>query len=162
MELRQSLLPPVLDDTLVSRLADLAATLDGSPESACDDMLAQFSQLSGCKIPYSHFQGISGGEEHETWVRRVLISEYAVPTENVTRDELVEIARRAMPQNGFVDHEAYMEILDCNLPETSNLIFYPADYDSSTNTWGDGKMMGEYDPTPEQIIDWKLNANSAE
>lgn len=34
------------------------------------------------------------------------------------------------------------------------------DYDDATNTWGGGRMMGEYDPTPEQIVDWALQPDT--
>ncbi|EMI54913.1 hypothetical protein RSSM_03649 [Rhodopirellula sallentina SM41] len=40
------------------------------------------------------------------------------------------------------------------------MIFYPPDYDDATNTWNGGRMMGEYDPTPEQIVDWALQPDS--
>jgi hypothetical protein len=63
-----------------------------------------------------------------------------------------------MPQTGYPDYEAYMAILDANVPmaNASNLIFYPLDYDAHTNTWGGGRPMGQYDPTPEQIVEWAL------
>ena len=59
-----------------------------------------------------------------------------------------------MPTNEFFDlHEAYMAVFDANVPldGASNLIFYPPDYDTDTNTWG-GRPIDQYDPTPEQIV----------
>ncbi len=81
-----------------------------------------------------------------------------VPVPDVTRAELVEVVRRALPQNGDPEHEAYLEILDANapVPGASGLIFYPPDYDPATNTWGGGRSIGEYDPTPEQVVAWLL------
>ena len=64
-----------------------------------------------------------------------------------------------MPQNEFFDQqEAYMAVFDANVPlaGASNLIFYPPDFDACTNTWGGGQQIGEYDPTPEQIVEWAL------
>jgi hypothetical protein len=51
-----------------------------------------------------------------------------------------------------------MAIFDANvpMPNASNLIFYPLDYDENTNTWGGGRPIGDYDPTPEQIVIWAL------
>jgi hypothetical protein len=51
-----------------------------------------------------------------------------------------------------------MAIFDANVPmnRASNLLFYPPDYDAGTNTWGSGRPIGEYDPTPEQIVEWAL------
>lgn len=56
--------------------------------------------------------------------------------------------------------EAYMVVFDCNVPRphASNLIFYPADYDGDNDTWGGGKPICDYDPSPEQIVDWALDS----
>ena len=159
MELRPELMPPALDEALVARLARLADRLDGARPGQCDGELAEFNRLAGTDIPLADFQGIYGGEDHEDWVRRVLYAQRIKPVPGVTRAELVEVVRRAMPQNEVFDqHEAYMAVFDANVPleGASNLIFYPPDYDPATNTWGGGGPMGEYDPTPEQIVEWAL------
>jgi len=159
MELRPELMPPVLDEELIARLARLAASIDGARPGEWEDELAEFNRLAGTDIPFSHFQGIYGGEDHADWVRRVLYHETIRPAPGVTRDELIEVVRRCLPQNGYWDLlRAYMAILDANVPRqrASNLLFYPPDYDCATNTWGGGRPMGEYDPTPEQIVDWAL------
>lgn len=156
MELRPELMPPALDEALVARLAKLAAQLDGDPD---EDMRAEFNRLAGTDIPTQEFQGIYGGEDHKDYVRRVLYYRLIKPAPGVTRAELAEVVRRAMPQNeSFHQHEAYMAVFDANVPleGASNLIFYPPDYDPATNTWGSGRPMGEYDPTPEQIVEWAL------
>ncbi|MGE3808444.1 MAG: hypothetical protein AB7K24_27590 [Gemmataceae bacterium] len=156
MELRPELMPPALDERLVARLAKLAAHLDGDPD---EDIRAEFNRLAGTDIPMAEFQGIYGGEDHEDYVRRVLCYQQIKPTLGVTQAELVEVVRRAMPTNEFFDqHEAYMAVFDANVPlnGASNLIFYPPDYDVGTNTWGGGRPMGEYDPTPEQIVEWAV------
>ncbi len=154
-------MPPVLDEELVARLAALADRLDGARLETCDDELAEFNRLAGACIPLVEFQGTSGGTDHATWVRRALHRERIKPAPDVTRAELVEVVRRAMPSNGFFDqYEAYAAIFDANVPlaGASNLIFYPPDYDSATNTWGGGRPIGVYDPTPEQIVDWACAA----
>lgn len=156
MDLRPELTPPVLDEQLVARLADLAATLDGDPD---EELRAEFNRLAGVDVPMAEFQGISGGEDHEDYVRRLLYIKLIQPAPGVTRAELAEVVRRAMPTNECFDqHEAYMAIFDANVPlaKASNLIFYPPDYDANTNTWGNGRPMGEYNPTPEQIVAWAL------
>jgi hypothetical protein len=162
MELRPQLEPPKIDEQLAARLAELAANIDGAQTGEWDEWLTEFNQLANTSIPFEHFQGIYGGEDHIDWVRRILHDQHTKPTNDVTRDELIEIVRRAMPQNGYPDAEVYMAILDKNVPRSgaSNLIFYPPDYDDATNKWGGGRMMGEYDPTPEQIVDWALQPGS--
>ncbi len=162
MELRPQLQPPKIDKQLAAHLAELAAKLDGARPGEGDEWLALFNRRANTSIPFEHFQGISGGEEHIEWVRRLLNEQYTQPVEDVTREELIEVVHRAMPQNRYKDAEAYMAILDRNVPrpKASNLIFYPPDYDQATNTWDGGRMIGEYDPTPEQIVDWALQADS--
>lgn len=156
MELRPELMPPVLDEALVARLARLASHLDGDPD---EGKQAEFNQLAGTDISMQELQGIYGGEDHEDYVRRVLYHRLIKPATGVTRAELAEVVRRAMPQNEFFGrHEAYMAVFDANVPleAASNLIFYPPDYDPATNTWGGGRPMGDYDPTPKQIVEWAL------
>src|SRR5262249_35250889 len=148
-----------LDGTRVSRLAELASSIDGANPGQWEDDLEEFNRLAGMDLAFLDFQGIYKAEDHECWVRRLLAQQRVARVPDVTRDELVEVVRRAMPQNGNPDYEAYMAILDANvpLPGASNLIFYPLDYDSATNSWGGGRPMGEYDPSPEQIVDWALS-----
>ena len=78
---------------------------------------------------------------------------------DVTREELLEVVRRAMPGNGDPRFEAYMAIFDVNVPPpgASTLIFYPLDYDAATNTWGGGRQMGDHDPTPDEILDLAMS-----
>jgi hypothetical protein len=158
MELRTELTPPTLDEQLVARLAELASQLDGDPD---EDMRAELNRLAGTDIPMVDFQGIYGGQDHDGYVRNALSNRLIKPAPGVTRAELAEVVRRAMPTNEFFDqHKAYMAVFDANVPldRASNLIFYPPDYDASTNTWGGGRPMGEYDPTPDQIVEWALAA----
>jgi hypothetical protein len=164
MELRPELMPPALGEAKVRRLAELASGLDGANPGLWEEDLAEFNRVAGTALPIEDFQGIYGAEEHEAWVRRVLVRQAVRPVADVTRSDLVEIIRRAMPQNGYADHEAYMAVFDANvpLPGASNLIFYPMDYDPATNTWGGGRQMGEYDPTPEQIGEWALARGGSE
>jgi hypothetical protein len=161
MELRAELMPPVLDGALVTRLAKLAAHIDGARPGQWEDDVAEFNRLAGTSIPFEEFQGIYGAEDHEDYVRRVLHYRLVRPAQGVTREELAEVVRRAMPGSGYADHEAYMAVLDANVPlsRASNLIFYPPDYDPGTNTWGGGRQMGEYDPTPVQIVEWALSSD---
>jgi hypothetical protein len=131
MELRPELMPPTLDEALVARLAKLADRLDGARTGERDDELAEFNRLAGTAIPLEEFQGIYGAEDHENYVRRVLCYRQIKPAAGVTRAELAEVVRRAMPTNEyFQQHEAYMALFDANVPlkNASNLIFYPPDY----------------------------------
>ncbi len=162
MELRRELLPPPLDEAKVARLATLAAEIDDAHPAhwrESDAALAEFNQIAQTELSFDDFQGISGAEEHEIWVRRLLNRHSIRPAPDVTREELVEVIRRAMPQHGDPDYEAYMAIFDANVPmaNASNMIFYPFDYDERTNTWGGGRPISEYNnPSPEEIVEWAL------
>ena len=160
MELRPQLMPPALDEQFVVHLARLADCLDGARPGEFEDELAEFNRLAGTELDFADFDGIYGAEEHANWVRRLLYAQKIKPAPDVTREELAEVVRRAMPQNEFFgQHEAYMASFDANVPlkKASNLIFYPLDYDAATNTWGGGRQMGEYNPTPEQIVECALS-----
>ena len=167
VELRPELMPPALDEARVRHLAELASRLDspldGADPGLWEDDVAEFNRVAETAFSIEDFQGIYGAEEHEDWVRRVLIRNTVRPVPDVTRAELAEIIRRAMPQSSDPDYEAYMAIFDANvpLPGASNLTFYPSDYDPATNTWGGGRPINEYDPTPEQIVEWALAAAPA-
>src|SRR6516164_4760255 len=133
MELRAELLPPALDEALVYRLARLADGLDGAQPGQWDEELAEFNRRAGTNLPWEEFQGIYEAEDHEDWVRRLLYYQCIKPAVSVTKEELAEVVRRAMPTNEYFEqHEAYMAVFDANVPlkGASNLIFYPPDYDS--------------------------------
>jgi hypothetical protein len=159
MDLRQELTPPFVDELRVARLAELANALDGNPS---ETLRAEFNKLAGTDVPMILFQGVYESENHANFVRRVLCEQRIVPVPDVTREELVEIVRRAMKPDKAGLHEAYMAIFDCNVPRAhaSNLIFWPADYDHSSGTWGSGRPMSDYDPSPEQIVDWALDTTA--
>jgi hypothetical protein len=159
VELRPELMPPDLDEARVARLAALADEIDGAAPGQWERLLEEFNRESGASLQFADFQGIYGAEEHATWVRRLLTQQAVKPAPDVTRAELIEVVRRAMQPDRHPENEAYMAIFDANapLPAASNLISYPLDYDPPTNTWGGGRPMGEYDPTPEQIVDWALS-----
>lgn len=156
MNLRQELTPPSVDERLITRLAELANALNGNPS---ETLRAEFNKLARTDVPMILFQGVYESEDHANFVRKVLREQRIKPVPDVTRDELVEIVRRAMKPDKAELNESYMAIFDCNVPRphASNLIFWPADYDHSSGTWGGGKPMSDYDPSPEQIVDWALD-----
>ncbi len=150
MKLRPPLLPPVLDEKLVSQLGALADELDGARPGDCEDNLATFNRLAGTRLPLENFQGIYGAEDHVDWVRRVLCIQRIRRVPDVTREELIEVTRRAMSYDS--DAEAYRRILDVNVPRphASSLLFHPPE----DETIGWQGTISEYDPTPEQIVEW--------
>jgi hypothetical protein len=151
MNLRRELIPPPSDEAKVARLAELAAQIDGANPGQWEDELNEFNRLAGTNIPFEEFQGIYGGQDHDTWVRTVLAMQHIFPVKDISRAELVELARRVMKTEGE-EHEIrfWLEMLALNIPDPkiSDLIFWPGKY------FGDGDNTREF--TPEQVVDIAL------
>ncbi len=152
MELRPELMPPRLDEAKIARLAKLAAQIDGANPGQWEDQLAEFNREAGTTFAFKDFQGIYGGQEHETWVRNVLSAPFQKRLPDITRPELVELVRRVNLAEGQ-EHEIYfwLKMLEQNLPDprVSDLIFWPGEY------FGDGDNSRKF--TPEQLVDIALS-----
>lgn len=125
MQLRAELTPPDLDEALVGRLAELAARLDGARPGEWEDDLAAFNRLADTSISFEEFQGISGGEDHEDYVCRVLYRRRLRPDPALTRTEMAEIVSRVVA--GGKDQDFYLELfaVNCRHPSGTDLIFWP-------------------------------------
>ena len=125
MQIRRELMPPSLDAALVARLTDLAANLDGTAPGQGEDDLAEFNRLAGTAIPFEEFQGISGGEDHEDYVRRVLYRRHLAPDPALTREEMAEIVSRVSAC--AEGHDFYLELFlaNCKHPSGTDLIYWP-------------------------------------
>lgn len=148
MEIRHDLMPPVLDESLVSRLTKLAEEIDcGQPEQA-QSQLTEFNREAMTALEFIDFQGIYGGQTHDTWVRKVLAKPYERRVVGVTKQELVELVRRVMEGDG-ADHEVefWLSMLEINIPNEriSDLIFWPDEYFDDVNY--------SQDLSPEQVIE---------
>ena len=153
MELRAELMPPILDETKVARLSELAALIDGAGPGQWEDELEEFNHLAGTNHGHADFQGIYGGMDHETWVRAVLAEPARKRVPDITRAELLELIRRVVTADGE-EHETifWLGLLETNVPDPriSDLIFWPGEY------FGDGdNSRGQ---SPEQILDIALSA----
>ena len=152
MDLRSELLPPALDEPTVERLAELAAAIDGAAAGQWEDHLDEFNQTAGTTLTYDDFQGIYGGQDHDTWVRKVLSDPHLMRLPDIQREELVELARRVMEEAG-PEHEIdfWLGMLELNIPDPriSDLIYWPGEY------FGDGVTVPA-EMTPEQVIDTAL------
>src|SRR5262245_41507042 len=104
MDLRPELMPPALDAAKITRLAELAARIDGAHAGLWEADLAAFNAEVGTGFEFGDFQGIYGGQDHDTWVRKVLAVPHQRRLPDITRAELVELARRVMNAEG-AEHE---------------------------------------------------------
>lgn len=157
MELRPELMPPPLDEAKVARLAELASRIDGANPGQWEDELAEFNREAGTNLGFPDFQGIYGGQDHDTWVRKVLAERYQRRLPDITRAELVELVRRVMEAEG-TEHEIdfWLDMLALNIPdpEVSDLIYWPGEY------FGDGDNSREL--TPDQVVDIALARAASE
>lgn len=156
MELRQELMPPQLDETKVARLAGLAAEIDGGQRDNTESQLAEFNREAKTNLTFLDFQGIYGGQDHDTWVRQILAGPNVRRLTDITQSELIEMARRVMGAKS-PEHVTYfwLEMLALNTSDAriSDLFFWPGEY------FGDGDNSREL--TAEQIIKTALkNRNS--
>jgi hypothetical protein len=154
MTVRPEFQPAALDEALVARLAELAAKIDDAQPGEWEDDLEEFHRLSGTDVPFEHFQGIYGGEEHEDWVRRLLMSQRTSTIPDLTRADLIavfdKIRSRYSGQCSPAELDFVLAQLEHNLgdPQISDLIFWPGEY------FGDGDNTREM--TPEEMAEAAL------
>jgi hypothetical protein len=131
VELRPELMPPILDDAKVARLAARAAHIDGARPSQWEDDLAAFNREAGTHLVFADFQGIYGGTDHEIWVRTLLAEPAQKRVADISHEELLELIRRVATTDGK-EHEVsfWMGLLEAKLPDSriSDLIFWPGEY----------------------------------
>jgi len=152
MELRPDLMPPMLDESLVARLTNLSEQIDCGHPDQTREQLAAFNREAMTEFEFIDFQGIYGGQDHDTWVRKVLAKPYELRLTDVTKDELIELARRVMECGGS-EHavEFWLNMLEINIPNEriSDLIYWPDEYfDEADYPQG---------LSPEQVIEIALN-----
>lgn len=145
MDLRLELLPPPVDPARVTELAaaveHIAVLLDlGEPYEAA---IAALNADAGVELTAHDFH------RYDNAFAYVLARPTYPLFPDITRDELVEIARRIMaglgPQSDDPDADWYTLVFDTNLtmPYASSLIFTPP------------AELGP-DPTAEQVVDTAL------
>jgi hypothetical protein len=66
MELRPALMPPVLDESVVARLTSLAEEIDCGHAEQTREQVAVFNQEASTELEFIDFQGIYGGQDHDT------------------------------------------------------------------------------------------------
>lgn len=156
MELRPDLMPPMLDESLIARLTELSEQIDCGHREQTREQLAAFNREAVTELEFFDFQGIYGGQSHDTWVRKVLAIPHKRRVEGVTRRELIELARRVMECDG-AEHEIdfWLNMLAINIPNkrVSDLIFWPDEYFNDVNY--------SQRLSPEQVIEIALNDRDA-
>lgn len=127
---------PELDEQLVQHLAQIADRLDGGDENVDLPLLEEFNRVAGTEIPFSEFQGICGGEDHITYVRRVLAERATNADPRLDRDGLIEMFTKALADPC---DDAYLKYVFATIEKTfgdsqvSDLVFWPGEYFGDAN-----------------------------
>ncbi len=125
MELRHSLLPPVLDAALVARLAIIADQLDDAAPGREGADLTAFNQLAGTDLSLADFGGIYGGMTATEFVRRLLYRRSLAPDPTITHAEMTEIASRVMACAPGYDFYLELFLVNCKHPSGTDLFYWP-------------------------------------
>jgi hypothetical protein len=157
MDLRPELMPPRLDEAKVARLAELAEGMDssGEPLDALRAMLHEFTREAGTELELNEFQGIYGWTDHDSWVRRLLVTREAQTVPDISYDELLELTTRVVRHDGAEDDiEFWFALLEKNLPDPRlfELIHQPDAYFGAPH---------DRELTPREFLDIALAAPRA-
>ncbi len=153
MQLRPQLEPTSLDAAKIERLTWLADNLDGEQRPAqIEAWLGEFNALAATALTWPDFQEIYGYQNHDEWVKSLLLRQRVRALPDISRAELCEIVRRIMANpGGESETDFYLALLQANVPYrgVSDLIFWPNLY------IGDNDVSRA--PTPDQIVEIALN-----
>lgn len=149
MDLREELQPRHRAPSDLVRIRELLFLVEDLLEQgqAADDEIAEFNLLVAGRYDARFFLTYNASRSADDVVRELSL----LPPSRVagiTRDELLEIVRRAMPgaAGGRLEYRAYYaRLLDVNVsyPDASNLIYYPPEGWDGAAGW---------DPSPEEIV----------
>jgi hypothetical protein len=132
-------------------LADFASRIDGCAEPAAAELVSEFNRLANAEMTFDEFQGIYGAEEHEQFVRRLLIEQATAnaATDGITRDDLIEIFTNILANPA---DETYLSTTFASIRKQfgpnsnpSDLVFWPNLF---FDNWDDAKTL-----TPEIMAD---------
>jgi hypothetical protein len=154
MELRKELSYPTLDESVVESLKTLVTKIEDALEAKDEvalEMMQSFNDKTERNYDEYTFRSYYGSVSLDQFVRDALAKPEPGGVD-VTREELIEIVRRAMPgQPGFsFEREAfYMELFDAlvSYPSASGLITHPPD----------DRPEADWDPTPEEVVEIALD-----
>lgn len=149
MSLRAELIAEQPDQGFISRLKALTEEITRCLDSGqdCSALMEEITSLSGLNyLDKEYFRRLHAHSSVQEFAEMASLPR-ARSVDDLTKDELVDIARRAMDVTSW-DAEYYMELFDKNVPMSgaSNLIFHPPDHYQGE--------IADYKPEPEEIVDW--------
>lgn len=132
--------PIELDESLVAQLAELASSIDGGRKDEMQEAVQTFNKMSGSQLVFSDFQGIYGAEEHDEFVRRLLLQNQAKASPELSIDELTQLFQDVLDNPSNEQRVSQViALIKKTWPDSnpSDLIFWPGEY------FGDGNNRRE-------------------
>lgn len=136
----------------MARISELIARIEGEPsDEAVAAAVTELQSLAGSTVTLDDIRNYWKGMSLEEFVERIS-RQHPQQVLDVTREELVEIARRMRPDGGYSDHAGYADVFDTqvSMPSASMMMYHPPDHVTIS------VPIAEYDPTPEEMVDWAL------
>ena len=155
MSLRPSLILKKPDSARIDEIRAMAERIVHSIDQGGDpkEDIATIRELTGRDYDFEYFRTLYSHSSIEEFAEEASLP---VPRKvpDITKDELIEIIRLAKEYR-MPDMTYYCQLFDANvpLPGASNLLFYPKDSK-------DGQDIGDYDPTPEEIVEQALDPDN--
>ena len=152
MNLRSELCPPPNDPDRTARISALIARIEAEPsEEEVAAAMTELQSLAGSTVTLDDIQNYWRGMSLDEFVENIS-RQRPQRVLDVTREELIEIARRMRPDGGYPDHQGYAEVFDMqvSMPSASMMMYHPPDHVTIS------VPISEYDPTPEVLVDWAL------
>jgi len=120
--LRTELLPPKLDNELVTALVEVADTLDSYSASPNPDveraaqLVAEFNKMAGTDLELRDFH-FSGATSAEEFVSATLVRKVVRKIPDITYEELLELTMRVCNVEGtHTEQTFWLAVLQANLP----------------------------------------------
>jgi hypothetical protein len=151
------MMQPNIDAQVVETLTKISSTIDGGGRDALP-LVTEFNRIADTDLTFEDFQGICGSEDHETFVRRLLITNSTMADPTLDRDKLVEIFEKVLANVCDEDFLAYAFASiekTFGVSDVSELVFWPGSF------FGDGNDQRELKPTEmaDAILDRRENQN---
>jgi hypothetical protein len=160
MSLRKELEPKKFSKQYRKRIRDKIIEIEHllDDQGTADEQIKDFNSITGYNYDADYFYSYHGFESLDDFVNKVCVSR-PIKDPKMTKEELIEIVVRILDFDNYGDfQEYYMELFDLNvpMPNASNLVFYPENYNPRRD------KLGEYNPTPKEIVERALSYKAIE
>lgn len=147
-------MPPTFDPAAVQKLSGLVREIDLLPRGEASEQIQTFNDVAGTQLSHDDFREYFASQSAEEFVLDQLLRSTICPAKDISRAELIELARRCIPTDDNPNPQGYEAVMRANgAGEVIGWIYWPPDWDAGSKTWGGGLPLSEYDPEPEELVD---------